>query len=61
MLAPIGFKCFRIFRTDHNHLRLPFFKFQIVLAQLRHVPLAEWSGKAAIEYEQYVGLPFEIG
>jgi hypothetical protein len=25
------------------------------------VPLAEWSGKAAIEYEQYIRLPFEIG
>jgi hypothetical protein len=33
---------------------LPFNKFLIILAQLRHVPLAEGSGKATIENQQYI-------
>jgi hypothetical protein len=31
------------------------------LAQLRHVPAAEWSGKPPIEHQQDVGLPHELG
>jgi hypothetical protein len=26
-------------------------EFIVVLTQLRHVPLAEWSGKAAVEHQ----------
>jgi hypothetical protein len=33
----------------HNHLSLPFDKFLMILAQLRHMPLAERSGKTTIE------------
>ncbi|HEX9028515.1 MAG TPA: alpha/beta fold hydrolase, partial [Anaerolineales bacterium] len=29
--------------------------------RLRHVPLAKWSGKTAVEYEQHVGLASKIG
>jgi hypothetical protein len=31
------------------------------MAQLRHVPLAEWSGEAAVQDENYMAFAFEIG
>ena len=61
MPSGVGCKCIRIFRTNREDASLPFFKFQIVLAQLRHVPLAEWSGKTAVEHQQDICLSFEIG
>jgi len=42
-------KNFGLLRTDRNYLGAPFYKFQIVLAQLRHMPAAVWSNKAAVE------------
>jgi hypothetical protein len=60
MLAPIVFKCFCIFRTNYDHYSLPFFKLYIVLAQLRHMPLAERSGKATIKYQQHIGFPVKV-
>jgi len=60
MLLPIRCKSFAIFRTNNDHLSLPLDKFLIILAQLRHVPLAEWSGKAAVEHEQNVRFTAEI-
>src|SRR5512138_1463128 len=50
MLMEIGLKCTGILRTDDNHAGLPFFKFSEILAQLRHVPLAEWSDKMENTY-----------
>jgi hypothetical protein len=41
-------------------LSLPFEKILVVLAQLRHMPLAEWSKKAAVENEQYVRIAAKI-
>jgi hypothetical protein len=60
MLAEIDLKCSGILRPDDNHAGLPFFKFSEVLAQLRHMQLAEGSGKPAVEDEQHVGLASKI-
>ena len=49
MLPPIGFKGLGIVRPDHDYLGLPPGKFRVILAQLRHVPAAVGSGKAAVE------------
>ena len=48
---PIQFEMFSVFRTDHDDLGFLSLKFCIVAAQLRHVPLAEWSDEAAVEYQ----------
>jgi hypothetical protein len=61
MLSPISGKSFGIFWANHDYLSLPFNKFLIILAQLRHLPLAEWSGKPPIKYKEYVRLTVEIG
>src|SRR5271157_202281 len=61
LLVPISLKSAGVFLTNHNHLSLPFNKFLIVKAQLCHMLLAKWSGKATIKYQQYVGFPFVIG
>ena len=50
--GPILLKGCSIFRAnDHNHAVVPI-KIREILAQLRHVPSAEGSEKAAIEDEQ---------
>jgi hypothetical protein len=54
MGMPVSFKGPGVLRTNHNHLRLPLEKLRIILTQLRHVPLAEWSGEAAVEDQQYI-------
>jgi len=61
MLLPIGLKGFGIFWPDHNYLRLPFDEFWVILAQLRHMPLAEWSDKGAVENQQHVRFTMKIG
>jgi len=61
VLFPIGLKSLCVFRADHHHLRPPLDEFLIVLAQLRHVPLAEWSDKGAVEDQQHVGFAAKIG
>jgi hypothetical protein len=37
-----------------NHLCPPFDELPVVLAQLRHMRPAEWSGESSVEDEQYV-------
>jgi hypothetical protein len=54
-------KGFRIIGTNNDHLSLTFDEFLIVLAQLRHVPLAKWSGKATVEHEQNIFFAVKIG
>jgi hypothetical protein len=61
MLLPISCKGFGVFRANNDHLSLTFDEVLIVLAQLRHVPLAEWSGKAAVENQQHVRFAAKIG
>ena len=61
ILAPVRFKSPGIFRSHDKHLRLPFYEFLIVMAQLRHMLAAEGSGKSAIENQQDVRLSTEIG
>ena len=61
MFTPKCLKVFGIIRPYYNHLRLPFDKICKILAQLRNVPLAEWSGKTAIIYQYYIRFPGEIG
>ncbi len=59
--GPIFLKCGRIFRTnDHNHAVVPN-KIRVILAQLRQVPAAEGSEKAAIEDEQDIVSTNKIG
>jgi len=43
-----------VLRSDDDHFGLAGAKFMIVLAQLRHVPAAEWSHKAAVEDQQEI-------
>jgi hypothetical protein len=54
-------KCLRGFGTNHHNLRAGSNKLFVVMAQLRHVPLAEWSGEAAVQDENYMAFAFEIG
>ncbi len=61
MLAPIRFKGAGIFRTYDDHLGLPLDEFLVILAQLRHVPAAEWSNEAAVEHEQDMRCAAKIG
>jgi len=49
VLFPIHGKRIRILGSDHNHFGILSDKFVIVLAQLRHVPAAEWSEKTTVE------------
>jgi hypothetical protein len=53
---PIGRKTSGIFGADHYDGNIAGYKLVIVLAQLRHMLLAEWSLKGAIENQQYVFL-----
>jgi hypothetical protein len=61
VLLPIGRKGFGIFRANHDHLCLPFDEFWVVLAQLRHMRLAEASDKGAVENQQHVRFTMKIG
>lgn len=61
IFAPVGSESSVIFRTDHDNFGLAVHKFLKVMAQLRHMPLAEWSGKAAVEDDQDVVCSAEIG
>ena len=60
VLAKIGRKGIRIFRADHNHFGPVLHKFWVILTQLRHMPLAEWSGESAVEYQQYIVLAKQV-
>ncbi len=61
MFVPVGLKGLRILWADDQNLGLPVDKFLKVLTQLRHMPLAKWSDKSAVENQKNIGLPFETG
>jgi hypothetical protein len=61
VLLPIGCKGFGVFGAEDDNLRLSLDKFLMILAQLRHVPLAEWSGQAAVEDQHHMRFAAEIG
>jgi hypothetical protein len=60
MLVPVVTKCFRVIWTNDQNLGLTFCEFIVVPAQLRHVPVAEWSKESPVEDQQYVILTFEL-
>ncbi len=45
----IGSKGFGIFRANHDNFYITGNEFLIILTQLRHMLLAKWSGKSAVE------------
>lgn len=51
MLPPVFPKSLSIFRSHHDHFCFPLYEFIVVLAQLRHVLLAERSGEPAVEHQ----------
>lgn len=57
---PVGRKTFGIFGADHYNGNVARYKLVIVLAQLRHMLLAEWSDKGAVENQQHVFLAAQI-
>ena len=57
---PVLGKGICIFRSDDHDLGFLLCEFVIVLAQLRHVPPAERSDKAAVEDQQDVLLALKI-
>lgn len=52
----VGCKTLGIFGSDHYDGNIAGYKLVIVLAQLRHLFLAEWSDKGAIENQQHIFL-----
>jgi hypothetical protein len=61
MLFEICFESGGILWANDDYLGPPLNKFRILLAQLRHMPLAEWSGEGPVEYQQHIGFSAEIG
>src|SRR5512136_712220 len=61
VLAPIPLKGFGVFQADNHHLSSPLNELWIVLAQLRHMLLAERSNKPAVEYQDHVRLAAALG
>ncbi len=51
VFRPVGAESISIIRSGHYNFRPSRHELIIVLTQLRHVPSAEWSDKAAIEDE----------
>jgi hypothetical protein len=49
MAFPIKRKGKSTFRTKHNYFGILLDEFIVVLTQLRHMHLAEWSGKSTVE------------
>ena len=49
MLLPVFGKGIGIFRTDNHNFGILCQILIVILAQLRHMPAAEWSEKAPIE------------
>jgi hypothetical protein len=60
MHAPIRFRGPGIFRAYDNYLGLPFDKILRVMASLRHMLLAEWTGKTAVKHEKNVRFATKI-
>jgi len=56
ILLPVFPESIRVFRAYHQDGRFPFYKFSLIQAQLRQMPTAKWSHKAAVEHQQYVRL-----
>ena len=57
---PVHFEGIRVFRSNDHNFCFQGFEFRIILTQLRHMPLAERSQKAAVENQQNIGFVFEI-
>ena len=47
----VGVEGLGAFRADHQDLRAGSNKFVVIMTQLRHMPLAEWSSKSAVQDE----------
>ena len=60
VLLPIFRKVGCGFRTDHYNFGILCCEFFIIVAQLRHVLLAEGSGKTTVEYQKNFLFFFEI-
>jgi hypothetical protein len=61
MLREKGGEFFRIFRSNNQYGDLSLGKFIDILAQLRHVLAAEWSGEATVKDEHDRLLALEMG
>jgi hypothetical protein len=53
--SPVILKRGAAFRSDNDDRGGSLYKFLMVKTQLRHMPLAEWSGKAAIKDQENIG------
>jgi hypothetical protein len=49
MLVPEVLECCTVFWTNNQNLGLASDELFVVLAQLRHVPAAEWSKESPVE------------
>ena len=54
VFLPIAGKSAGIFGTEYQNLGILFYEFIVILAQLRHMPLAERSEETAIENQQHI-------
>ena len=61
VFSPIFYERIFIFRANDENHSVFVLKFLVVLAQLRHMPTAERSDKAAVENQQHGLLTTEIG
>jgi hypothetical protein len=59
--GPILFESISPFGTEHQYDCILLDELFVILAQLRHMCFAVWSGKAAIKNEQDVFVAFELG
>ena len=48
------------FRSGNDNFRIQFYKFIIILAQLRHVRAAEWSKKSAVKNHHHIFFVFIV-
>jgi hypothetical protein len=61
VFTPVPLKGFGVFRANHHYFRAPLNKLWIVLAQLRHMLLAERSNKSAVENQDDMRLAPALG
>jgi hypothetical protein len=59
--GPIFLEGGLVIRTHYQDYRIFCIEFVVISAQLRHMPAAEWSKKAAIEDQDNILLKFVIG
>ena len=60
VFLPVRLELVLAFWADYDHLGLAGDKLVIVLAQLRHMRTAEWSGKTTVENHHHVLVAAEI-